>query len=84
MKKLYGKNMNYNIVVIVSIVICAILSLLLSYYGVLIILDEDSSLFKITQLIVAIVSMTTFYAPIKHLLLKYMDVDESESENIND
>ncbi|KAB7885403.1 hypothetical protein [Poseidonibacter ostreae] len=76
--------MNYNIVVIVSIVICAILSLLLSYYGVLIILDEDSSLFKITQLIVAIVSMTTFYAPIKHLLLKYMDVDESESENIND
>ncbi|KAB7890335.1 hypothetical protein [Poseidonibacter ostreae] len=76
--------MNYNIVVIVSIVICAILSLLLSYYGVLIILDENSSLFKITQLIVAIVSMTTFYAPIKHLLLKYMDVDESESENIND
>ena len=70
--------MNYNIVVIVSIVICAILSLLLSYYGVLLILDENSSLFKITQLIVAIVSMTTFYAPIKHVLLGYMKIDESE------
>ena len=74
--------MNYNIVIIVSIVICAILSLLLSYYGVLLILDENSSLFKMAQLIVAIVSMTTFYAPIKHLLLKYMNIDESE--NIND
>lgn len=76
--------MNYNIVVIVSIIICAILSMLLSYYGVLLILDEKSELFKMAQLIVAIVSMTTFYAPIKHLLLKYMDVDESESENNND
>ena len=76
--------MNYNVVVIVSIVICAILSLLLSYYGVLLILDENSSLFKMAQLIVAIVSMTTFYAPIKHILLKYMDIDSSESENIND
>jgi hypothetical protein len=76
--------MNYNIVVIVSIVICAILSLLLSYYGVLLILDENSSLFKVAQLIVAIVSMTTFYAPIKHILLKYMDIDSSESENTND
>ncbi len=74
--------MNYNIVVIVSILICAILSLLLSYYGVLLILDENSSLFKMAQLIVALVSMTTFYAPIKHLLLKYMNIDESE--NIND
>ena len=74
--------MNYNIVVIVSIFICAIISLLLSYYGVLLILDESSSLFKMAQLIVAIVSMTTFYAPIKHLLLKYMNIDESE--NIND
>gem|GEM_PF-1132150 len=76
--------MNYNIVVIVSIVICAILSLLLSYYGLLLLLDENSALFKIAQLIVAIVSMTTFYAPIKHVLLKYMDVDSSESENEND
>ena len=76
--------MNYNIVVIISVVICAILSLLLSYYGVLLILDENSGLFKMAQLIIAIVSMTTFYAPIKHLLLKYMNIDESESENLDD
>jgi len=75
--------MNYNIVVIISVVICAILSLLLSYYGVLLILDENSGLFKMAQLIIAIVSMTTFYAPIKHLLLKYMNIDESESESEN-
>ena len=79
MKKQFGKNMNYNIVIIVSIVICAILSLLLSYYGVLLILDENSGLFKVAQLIVAIVSMTTFYAPIKHVLLRYMNIDESET-----
>jgi len=76
--------MNYNIVVVVSVVICAIISLLISYYGVMLLLDEKSGLFKMAQLIVAIVSMTTFYAPIKHLLIKYMDVDESESENKND
>ncbi|APW66349.1 hypothetical protein LPB137_11065 [Poseidonibacter parvus] len=76
--------MNYNVVVIISIVICAILSLLLSYYGALLVLDEKSGLFKVTQLIIAIVSMTTFYAPIKHLLIKYMDVEEDESENKND
>ena len=70
--------MNYNIVVIVSIVICAILSLLISYYGVLLLLNENSGLFKMAQLIVAIVSMTTFYAPIKHVLLKYMNIYESE------
>ncbi|MAD42071.1 MAG: hypothetical protein CL623_06730 [Arcobacter sp.] len=71
--------MNYNIVVIVSIVICAILSFLLSYYGALLILDENSGLFKVAQLVLAIVSMTTFYAPIKHILLKYMNIDESET-----
>jgi len=76
--------MNYNVVVIISIVICAILSLLLSYYGALLVLDEKSGLFKVTQLIIAIVLMTTFYAPIKHLLIKYMDVEEDESENKND
>lgn len=73
--------MNYNIAVIISVVICAIISLLLSYYGVLLILDENSSLFKIAQLAVAVASMTTFYAPIKHLLLRYMDIDIEESEN---
>jgi hypothetical protein len=71
-------------VVIVSIVICAIISLALSYYLALFILGLNSSLFKIAQLIVAIVSMTTFYAPIKHILLKYMEVEDNKSENEND
>lgn len=73
--------MNYNLVVIVSVVICAIISMLISYYGVLLLLDESSGLFKIAQLLVAIVSMTTIYAPIKYLLLNYMDIDESEGES---
>ncbi|UTJ05921.1 hypothetical protein [Arcobacter roscoffensis] len=50
----------------------------------MLILDENSSLFKIAQLAIAVASMTTFYAPIKHLLLKYMDIDIEESENKND
>jgi ABC-type bacteriocin/lantibiotic exporter with double-glycine peptidase domain len=73
--------MSYNLVVIISVVICAILSLLVSYYGVLLILNENSSLFKMAQLIVAIVIMTTFYAPIKHLILKYTDIKEEENQN---
>lgn len=76
--------MNYNIVVIISVIICAIISYILSDFIVKFIIDEGSGLFKIGQLIVAIVSMTTFYAPIKHLLLKYMNIDELESENKND
>jgi len=84
MKKQFGKSMNYNIVVIISIVICAIISLLLSYYGVLLFLDENSALFKIAQLIIAIISMTTFYAPVKHLLLKYMEINLIESEGNDD
>ena len=81
MKRLSGKIMNYNIVVIVSVIICAIISMLISYYGVLLLLDENSGLFKMAQLIVAIVSMTTFYAPIKHMLLNYMNIDEREGES---
>ena len=73
--------MNYNLVVVISVIICAILSLLISYYGVLLILNENSSLFKMAQLIIAIVSMTTFYAPIKHMILKYTKIDEGEKEN---
>lgn len=76
--------MTYNTVVIISVVICAIISLTLSYYLALLILGLNSSLFKIAQLIVAIVSMTTFYAPIKHVLLKYMEVEDDKSENEND
>ena len=80
MKDLYGEKMNYNIIVIISIVICAIISMLASYYLVLFILGENSSLFKIAQLIITIVSMTTFYAPIKYLLMKFMDIEQEERE----
>jgi hypothetical protein len=76
--------MNYNIVVIISVIICAIISFVLSYYLSLFILGANSGLFKIAQLIIAIVSMTTFYAPIKYLLLKFMEIDENKSENEND
>ncbi|MGM0518883.1 MAG: hypothetical protein ACQERD_04475 [Campylobacterota bacterium] len=72
---------NYNIVVIISIVICAIISLLISYYGTLVILQQDSGLFKIVQLVVAIMVMMGFYSPIKYLLLKYMDIDINEDNN---
>ncbi len=80
MKDLYGEKMNYNIVVIISIVICAIISSLISYYLVIFTLGENSSLFKIAQLILTIVSMTTFYAPIKYLLMKFMDIEPEERE----
>ena len=80
MKDLYGEKMNYNIIVIISIVICAIISMLISYYLVLFILGENSSLFKIAQLIITIVSMTTFYAQIKYLLTKFMDIEQEERE----
>ena len=80
MKDLYGEKMNYNIVVIISIVICAIISSLISYYLVIFTLGENSSLFKIAQLILTIVSMTSFYAPIKYLLMKFMDIEPEERE----
>ena len=80
MKDLYGEKMNYNIVVIISIVICAIISSLISYYLVIFTLGENSSLFKIAQLILTIVSMTTFYAPSKYLLMKFMDIEPEERE----
>lgn len=70
--------MNYNVMVVISAMICAIISLFISYYLVLFILGESSSFFKIAQLIIAIVSMTTFYAPIKYLLMKFMDIKEEE------
>lgn len=78
MKCQFGKKMNYNVVVVISAVICAIISLFVSYYLVLFILSENSSFFKIAQLIIAIVSMTTFYAPIKYLLIKYMNIKQEE------
>ena len=80
MKPQFGKNMNYNFLIIISIVICAIISFILSYYLALFTVGEKSSFFKIVQLIVAIVSMTTFYAPIKYLLMKFMDIEQEERE----
>jgi uncharacterized membrane protein YuzA (DUF378 family) len=64
--------------VVISALICAIISLFISYYLVLFILGESSSFFEIAQLIIAIVSMTTFYAPIKYLLMKFIDIKEEE------
>lgn len=70
--------MNYNIVSTVSIIITALLSLLISYY-ISIWFFENTSWQKIVQLIAAILFMTTFYSPIKFILLKYMDIkDEDE------
>ena len=80
MKSQFGKKMNYNIVVIISVIICAIISLLISYYIALFVLGESNSFFKIAQLIIAIVSMTSFYAPIKYLLMKYMNINQEERE----
>ena len=76
--------MSYNFVMIISIIICGILSLIISYYGMLFILDETSSLFKVGQLIIAVVCMTSFYAPIKFFLIEYMNVDLDESEKDHD
>jgi magnesium-transporting ATPase (P-type) len=74
----FGKNMSYNIVALIAITITAVISLLASHYISLLFFEESNSLFKIVQLIIAIVSMTTFYAPIKYLLFKYMDVQEEK------
>ncbi|CAM3593520.1 hypothetical protein [Arcobacter aquimarinus] len=73
--------MNYNIVIVISVVICAIISLFISYYLALFIVGEDSNFFKALQLIIAIISMTTFYAPTKHIIIKFMNLNEDESEN---
>ncbi len=72
---------NYNIVVIVSVTICAIIALLASYYGTLLFLEEESSLFKIVQLVIAIMTMMGFYSPIKYLLLKFMGIDIDEGND---
>ena len=80
MKHQYGKNMNYNIVILLSIIICAIISLFISYYLALFIVGEQSAFLKAVQLIIAVISITTFYAPIKHILIKFMNLDEDESE----
>ena len=73
--------MKYNIIVILSAVICAIISMFISYYLVFFTLGKDSSFFKIAQFIVAIVSITTFYAPIKYILMKYMNIKEEREKD---
>ena len=72
MKHLYGKKMNYNIMIIISLVISATISLFISYYVTIFLLAEESAFFKMVQLIFAIASMTTFYASIKYMLMKLM------------
>lgn len=72
--------MNYNLLVVISIVICAIISYVLSYYVTLLILDENSGFFKIVQLFIAVVSLSSFYAPIKFMLMKFMNFKEEESD----
>ena len=67
--------------VILSAVICAIISMLISYYLVFFTLGKESSFFKIAQFIVAIVSITTFYAPIKYILMKYMNIKEEREKD---
>ncbi len=81
MKHLYGKKMNYNIVMIVSLIISATISLFIGYYLVIFILNEQSIFFKIVQLIFTIFSMITFYAPIKYILIKYINIEEERKEN---
>ncbi len=70
---------NYNVAIIVSIVITAVLALGVSY-GVINFFFEQNSWKKIIQLIIAVLFMTTFYAPIKHILLKYMDIKGSDDD----
>ena len=81
MKHLYGKKMNYNIVMIVSLIISATISLFIGYYLVIFILNEQSIFFKIVQLIFTILSMITFYAPIKYIVIKYINIEEERKEN---
>ena len=78
----YGalKKMNYNTIVIISVIISAIISYLVSFYGTSLLLEQNSGLFKFTQLIIAIVTLTTIYSPLKVMLLKYVDLDEFEDK----
>jgi len=71
--------MNYNVAIIVSVVITMLLALGIS--NVLVeLFFEVNTWKKIIQLIGAIFFMTTFYAPIKFILLKYMNIKGPEDE----
>lgn len=71
--------MNYNVAIIISIVITMLLALGVSTLIVNLFFDA-ASYKKIIQLITAVFFMTTFYAPIKFILLKYMDIKGNEDE----
>ena len=70
--------MSYNLIVVISVVISAIISYLISFYGTSLFLEESSGLFKFAQLVIAIVTLTTIYSPLKVMLLKYVAIDEFE------
>ena len=71
--------MNYNVAIIVSVVITMLLALGVS--SILVELFFEANTWKkIIQLIGAVFFMTTFYAPIKFILLKYMDIKGPEDE----
>ena len=72
--------MNYNLIVIISVVISAIISFIVGYYGTSLLLDKDSGLFKFAQLVITIVTITTIYSPLKVMLLKYVEIDEYEGK----
>lgn len=74
--------MNYNIAIIVNIFISAIISMVISFYGVSFFLSEQSPYFKIFQLIITIILMFTIYAPLKVLILKYMGIEVDETKDL--
>lgn len=69
--------MNYSLVATISLITTALLALgfsfLISSY-----FFAGTSWEKIVQLVVAMLFLVTFYAPIKFILLKYMDVKEDD------
>ena len=79
MKKQYGKNMKYNTIMILAILITSFFSLSIAYllcnYFV-----SQYTFYKMFQLILTILLMTTFYAPIKHILLKNMKIKGDDNE----
>ncbi len=66
--------MNYNIAILISLLICAFISFVVGFYSVLIFLDEKDVYFSIFQLIVTIILMMSMYSPLKFVLLKYMGI----------
>ena len=51
-----------------------------TYYITLLMLDENSGFFKMVQVIYFIVLLSSFYAPIKYMLMKFMNFKEEEND----